>query len=100
MIDATGSMATEIIKAKETVKKLIDFKQLDTKKLRVCFYRDHCDPEKDWICHFPKNNIFTEDLNSIHGWIDGGSAEVKASGGGDYPEAALDGLYHEIELDN
>ena len=97
VIDATGSMHTEIVKAKETVKKLIDFKHLTTKKLRVCFYRDHCDPKDIWTNAFPAGKKFTTDLDSIHKWIDGGSKEVRADGGGDYPEAGLDGLYHEIE---
>ena len=53
---------------------------------KVVIYRDHCD--KDIIEMCPEGEQFTTDHLKIQSFL----KNVKATGGGNYPEAALDGL--------
>ena len=70
-----------------------------TKRMRMCFYRDHCDGD-DYLSVYGgiNNKEFTTDLNSIQEWMgDPSKNGGGAKGGEDIPECALDGLYHEVE---
>ena len=88
VIDGTGSMCREIEKARISVGQFISkYKERGTEsKFTVVIYRDHCD--KNIIEMFPNNNKFTSQYETIQTFLEG----VEASGGGDYPEAVLDGL--------
>ena len=68
VIDATGSMATDIKKAHESVQNIIKNKKI-TKKMRVCFYRDHCD--KEFLNSYGglAEGSFTTDLEAIRRWM-------------------------------
>ena len=88
VIDGTGSMLREIKKARISVGQLISKykKQATGSEFKVVIYRDHCD---DIILEkFPSGNSFTSDYKLIQHFLE----TVKAYGGGDYPEAVLDGL--------
>ena len=68
VIDATSSMSTDINKAHESVQNIINNKKI-TKKLRVCYYRDHCD--KDFLTPYGglAGGSFTTDLEAIRRWM-------------------------------
>ena len=86
VIDGTGSMLSEINKARISVGQFIS-KYNDLKsEFKVVIYRDHCDVKT--IEEFPTSNRFTPKYQSVQQFL----KEVKAYGGGDYPEAVLDGL--------
>ena len=88
VIDGTSSMYTDIKRARISVGQFISkYKEMGTEsKFKVIIYRDHCD--KKVIEVFPNDNQFTDQHESIEQFLKG----VKAYGGGDYPEAVLDGL--------
>ena len=88
VIDGTVSMATEIKKTRISVGQFIDkYKQLaHNSEFRVVIYRDHCD--KRVIEKFPYDNKFTTKHTDIQAFL----SSVQAVGGGDFPEASLDGL--------
>ena len=88
VIDGTGSMITEINKARVSVGQFVGkYKEYITElQFKVVIYRDHCD---DIIIEkFPSEKLFTPQYRSVQQYFDA----VKAYGGGDYPEAVLDGL--------
>ena len=87
VIDGTVSMATEIKKTRVSVGQFIDeYKQLaHNSEFRVVIYRDHCD--KHVMETFPKHK-FTTKHTDIQDFL----SSVRAVGGGDFPEASLDGL--------
>ena len=88
VIDGTGSMHREIQKARISVQQFISKYQEQAKEshFKVVIYRDHCD--ENIIEMFPKGGTFTTDHVKIQNFL----KTVKATGGGDFPEAALDGL--------
>ena len=88
VIDGTGSMHREIVKVRISVQQLISKYQEQVMALhfKVVIYRDHCD--KDIIEMCPEGEQFTTDHLKIQSFL----KNVKATGGGNYPEAALDGL--------
>ena len=88
VIDGTGSMSREIERARISVGQFISkYKERGTKsEFKVVIYRDHCD--KEVIEMFPDNSKFTPQHEAIQDFLKG----VRADGGGDYPEAVLDGL--------
>ena len=88
VIDGTVSMATEIKKTRISVGQFIDkYKKLAyNSEFRVVIYRDHCD--KRVIEKFPYDNQFTTQHATVQDFL----SSVKAVGGGDFPEAVLDGL--------
>ena len=88
VIDGTVSMATEIKKTRISVNQFINrYQELaHNSEFRVVIYRDHCD--KHVIETFPKCNRFTTQHTEIQDFL----SSVQAVGGGDFPEAALDGL--------
>ena len=88
VIDGTGSMHRDIQRARISVSQFISkYKEIGTQsEFKVVIYRDHCD--KNIIEMFPNNNEFTPQHETIQTFLKG----VKAKGGGDYPEAVLDGL--------
>ena len=88
VIDGTGSMITEINKARVSVGRFIDkYKEHTTElQFKVVIYRDHCD---DIIIEkYPSKKLFTPQYKFVQRYLE----ELKAYGGGDYPEAVLDGL--------
>ena len=89
VIDGTGSMSRDIDKARISVSQLISYykKHGDGAEFAIVIYRDHCDKE-DIIQMFPDNGQFTNDHNSVRKFLQ----KVKVFGGGDGPEAVLDGL--------
>ena len=88
VIDGTGSMHREIQKARISVQQFISKYQEQGKEsqFKVVIYRDHCDDNIIEMC--PKGETFTTDHVKIQNFLE----TVKATGGGDFPEAALDGL--------
>ena len=88
VIDGTVSMATEIKKTRISVGQFIDkYQELaQTAEFKVVIYRDHCD--RHVIETFPKHKKFTTQHNAVQDFL----SSVQAVGGGDYPEAVLDGL--------
>ena len=86
VIDGTGSMRTDIEKARISVGQFIDkYKEWDS-EFKIVVYRDHCD--KNIIEMFPCNRSFTTDFKSIQRFL----RRVQPEGGGDDAEAVLDGL--------
>ena len=88
VIDGTGSMHHEIERARLSVGQFISkYKERGTEsEFKVVIYRDHCD--SNIIEMFPNNPKFTPQHEAIQNFLKG----VEADGGGDYPEAVLDGL--------
>ena len=89
VIDGTDSMRIDIKKARVSVKQLVNIYEArgNPSVFKIVIYRDHCDGE-NIIEVFPTNSEFTENYNSIMQFLD----ELKVYGGGDDPEAVLDGL--------
>ena len=88
LLDCTGSMASWIARAKETLKEIVDNVKASCANqliVRVCFvgYRDHCDGKQRLTV-----KGFTEDLDDLKKFISG----VNATGGGDWPEDITGGL--------
>ena len=88
VIDGTGSMNLDITRVRLSVGQLISsfISQGHSAQFRVVIYRDHCDDEI--IETFPHGNEFTPEHNTVEDFLNG----VEATGGGDFPEAMLDGL--------
>ena len=88
VIDGTVSMATEIRKTRISVGQFIDkyLERSNYSRYKVVIYRDHCD--KYLIENYPIGDSFTVLPKAVQGFLNG----VSASGGGDFPEAVLDGL--------
>ncbi|KAI6655772.1 hypothetical protein LOD99_1914 [Oopsacas minuta] len=59
----------------------------DKSVFAIVIYRDHCDGD-DLIEMFPVDSRFTINHQSVQNFLEG----VKIFGGGDGPEAVLDGL--------
>ncbi|KAI6650610.1 P-loop containing nucleoside triphosphate hydrolase [Oopsacas minuta] len=89
VIDGTGSMTTDIDKARVSVGQLISHyeKRGNPARFAIVIYRDHCDA-KDIIQVFPNDRNFTKHHHTITDFLN----RVKVFGGGDGPEAVLDGL--------
>ena len=89
VIDGTGSMSHDIVGARRSVEQLIS--EYQTKghfcEFAVVIYRDHCDGE-NILDKFPIGCNFTNDHLSVQGFLD----KLRVFGGGDGPEAVLDGL--------
>ena len=88
VIDGTGSMSRDISRAVISVGQLVKrfASRGSSSKFRVVIYRDHCDA--NIIETFPNGRSFTDQKNTIEEFLRG----VEAVGGGDFPEAVLDGL--------
>ena len=89
VIDGTSSMSTDIDRARVSVKQLISIyeKQGNPAVFKVVIYRDHCDGDRI-IEKFPKGPGFIAENNKIERFLN----NIRVGGGGDYPEAVLDGL--------
>ena len=89
VLDGTGSMGREIDKARVSIGQLISYYQKhgNPSKFGIVIYRDHCDGQ-NIIQRFPDDSELTLDYQSVAEFLRG----VKVSGGGDEPEAVLDGL--------
>ena len=92
LIDGTGSMREDIKRARDSVSKLaVQFQKRASKcRFRVVIYRDHCDTKIIEAC--PERSTFSENSTSIIKFLEG----VKATGGGDGPEAMLDGFANAV----
>ena len=86
VIDGTSSMFSDIKKARISVGQFISKYNYLQSEFKVVIYRDHCDEKI--IEQFPPNSEFTPHYESVQQFL----KAVKAYGGGDYPEAVLDGL--------
>lgn len=98
VIDSTGSMTSYINGAKESVRDIIERSKCQFLKCRadinllrfgIVAYRDHPPQESSWLTKiqdFTHSTQAEEFLNKLN-----------ADGGGDPPEAALDGLHDAIE---
>ena len=88
VIDGTGSMSTDIARARISVGQFISkYKEQGSEsEFKVVIYRDHCD--SNIIEMFPNNTTFTTDYESVKDFLQ----KVQPDGGGDDPEAVLDGL--------
>lgn len=92
-VDTTGSMSSYIKATKDTIKNILDgFKHLKFYRYKFGFvaYRDHCDAKKSYLTKV--KDFCTGD--KMVTFIDN---EIKAGGGGDNPEAVLDGLNDCVE---
>ena len=89
VIDGTGSMRTDIDRARVSVRQLISIYEDrgNTAVFKIVIYRDHCDGGKI-IEKFPRESSFTPNYDTISDFLN----NIKVDGGGDYPEAVLDGL--------
>ena len=92
IIDVTGSMEHLIKEAKNKMKDILN--DLTTKyeidlKVGLSFYRDH--PTQD--CSFVTSVFDLADVNAVMSTIN----KVTVGGGGDYPEAVLDGIIDGME---
>ena len=88
VIDGTGSMNIDIARVIVSVGQLISsfISQGNSSQFRVVVYRDHCD--ENIIETFPSTNDFTPQQNTVEDFL----SNIKTTGGGDFPEAVLDGL--------
>ena len=86
VIDGTGSMRIDIERARISVGQFINkYKEWES-RFKIVVYRDHCD--ENLIEMFPRDKSFTTDYENVQRFL----RRVKPQGGGDYPEAVLDGL--------
>jgi len=94
--DSTGSQQPYINAARDqvmaTVQKIHDV--LGSRaRFRVVAFRDHQEQGDDWTVH--SSNPFTTDAGQLRRQLD----ELVADGGGDGPEAQIDGLYAALNSD-
>lgn len=86
VIDATGSMSDEISYLQAELSDVINRSQLEqpdiTFEQAAVFYRDQSD------AYITRHESFTEDLYSVHKFIN----QQSANGGGDFPEAVEEAL--------
>ena len=88
VIDGTGSMSRDISRVRISVGQLIKHfaSRGSSSEFRVVIYRDHCDEKL--IETFPEGKRFTLEQKDVEDFLN----SVVATGGGDFPEAVLDGL--------
>ena len=88
VIDGTGSMSVDIDKARQSVAKIVKLYEMKNKNshFKIVIYRDHCD--EDIIETFPPDSSFAEYSDGVVDFL----SKVETDGGGDGPEAILDGL--------
>jgi uncharacterized protein YegL len=90
VIDTTGSMDDYIVAVKEAVKQLMEKIKKETNvssvKFAVVAYRDH--PQDGNSYGYVVKTKPLSEWNVIESFV----ANLKADGGGDTPEATLDGL--------
>eukprot|EP00800_Vazella_pourtalesii_P005515 TRINITY_DN1647_c0_g1_i2.p1 TRINITY_DN1647_c0_g1~~TRINITY_DN1647_c0_g1_i2.p1 ORF type:complete len:318 (-),score=36.02 TRINITY_DN1647_c0_g1_i2:258-1154(-) len=88
VIDGTGSMGKDIENVRSSIKNLVELYKKTDKfvEFRTVIYRDHCDI--DIIETYPNYKVFIETTDEIISFL----ANIQTHGGGDDPEASLDGL--------
>ena len=94
IVDNTGSMGQWIRSAQENVQKIIrDIEKAEGTNVRFALvtYRDHPPQDSTYVT---QTHDFTSDVSQIQGWVD----DMRANGGGDFPEAVADGLYEASKL--
>ncbi|EAS02256.2 von willebrand factor type A domain protein (macronuclear) [Tetrahymena thermophila SB210] len=94
VIDTTGSMSWCFQEAKNTVKDIAEMfnKQEFDIKYALCQYRDHPPQESSFV--YQHNDL--QGSQSMQGIL----GNLQAQGGGDGPEAVMDGLYEGINKTN
>ncbi|MFH1721926.1 MAG: VWA domain-containing protein [Candidatus Altiarchaeota archaeon] len=94
VLDSTGSMSDEILAVKAHIKNIVSEIQQGrpTPDLRIGIvtYRDHLEQEKQYVY---KKFDLTSDIDSVLDDLRG----ISAQGGGDSPEAVVDGLHIAIK---
>ena len=88
VIDGTGSMGKDIIGVRLSIQNLVNNYKKTNKiiNFRIVIYRDHCD--ENVIETYPKGKCFILDDKQIIKFLE----NVVPEGGGDVPEASLDGI--------
>ena len=88
VIDGTGSMRKDIENVRISVRNLVNTYKKTNKTIvfRIVIYRDHCDDKL--IETYPHGNQFHHNYDGIAKFLN----KVIPEGGGDVPEASLDGL--------
>ena len=88
VIDGTGSMGRDIENVRISVQNLVNSYKKTNKTIvfRVVIYRDHCDDKL--IETYPTDKGFHTNYENIAKFLN----DVIPEGGGDVPEASLDGL--------
>ena len=88
VIDGTMSMLTDLRKVRVSVRQFIHkyMRHGNLPNFKIVIYRDHCD--KVLLKRFPTDSEFTTEHFRVQQFL----STVKAYGGSDFPEAALDGL--------
>jgi len=93
IIDATSSMSPYIFSVKETVKAIIEDSKNEIKRLNaseesirfaIVAYRDHPPEDNTWVTKVSDFKNSKETIDFLN--------ELTARGGGDMPEAVLDGI--------
>lgn len=90
LLDSTGSMGDEIRQVKTHIKKIVreveeGYPKPDL-KVGIVTYRDHKPEEREYVYRtFDLTNNIEKALDDLE--------SIRASGGGDYPEAVADGMH-------
>jgi len=89
VFDSTGSMGGEIREVKDQISDIGNAltKLVPKARISICTYRDHCD------AYLVKGLPLTGDIQEISHYLD----DIRASGGGDRPEAVEEGLRWTIQ---
>lgn len=90
LVDATGSMADEIAKLRDSIRSIADRVQALPQRPQMCWglvaYRDRSD------AFLTRTHDLTDDLGAFHGHL----TRLQAGGGGDYPEALNEALHQTV----
>ena len=96
VIDTTGSMDEYIVSVKEAinelVKKIMNETSVESVKFGVVAYRDHPCPKTGKLYDYVVKTMPLSEWDVVESFV----ANLKADGGDDFPEAALDGLKEAI----
>nr|ADQ43239.1 von Willebrand factor type A domain containing protein [Haliotis discus discus] len=88
VMDCTGSMGKYIDSARENIRNIIDQISSDgtrSVKFALVEYRDHPPQDETFVT---REHDFISDISRMRSWLD----DCSAVGGGDGPEAVVDGL--------
>lgn len=93
VVDCTGSMGPYIKQTQKNIHNIADqiSRTAFNVKMALIEYRDHPPQDKSFITRV---NDFTHSVDEMKTWVDG----MKASGGGDGPEAVADALEAALQL--
>lgn len=94
VVDNTGSMSSWIRSAQQNIQRIIrDIIASEATNVRFALvaYRDHPPQDQSFVTN---THDFTSNIQDMQRWVDG----MRASGGGDAPEAVADGLHDCLNL--